>query len=81
MQEFFENRVEILYQMSVPIEEAFNKVQDAMAIAAANKEFLLLEMLSTAFSDLKRTLDLSNNLMEMAMDAVDKERGKNETKS
>lgn len=67
MQDFYKNRVEILYQMSVPIEEAFNKIQDAMAIAATNKEFLLLEMLATAFADLKRTLELSNDIMEQAM--------------
>lgn len=67
MQDFYKNRVEILYQMSVPIEEAFNQIQDAMAIAATNKEFLLLEMLATAFADLKRTLELSNDIMEQAM--------------
>lgn len=67
MQDFYKNRVEILYQMSVPIEEAFNQVQDAMAIAATNKEFLLLDMLATAFADIKRTLELSNDIMEQAM--------------
>ena len=76
MSDFAENRTKILYEMSVPIEEAFNEIQDAMAIAAANKEFLMLEMLSVAFSDIKRALYMNNDLMEISMSMEDSEKAK-----